>query len=279
MIPLRKLLLIIASLFSLSCPSQELFIRSEPASALPARSMGVNITGYIIPYDPVFARPAQRYAGQFMIGLSRRFSMKLAAAFANIHTSKVEKESFSFYGKYRFLSKDELHKHFRLAAFLHAAYSYAPFHSEEVDLRDKTGVSTGIIATRLLNKFALSGSASITQLLDSSRFNETVYAPPRIYQAMNYSFSTGCLLFPQEYRDFNQLNVNIYMEFLAQQTLTEHKYYVDFAPGLQFIIKSSLKLNIGYRIEISGDISRLSRYEWLFGIEKNFLNAWRRKSG
>jgi len=255
-----------------------LFIHSEPASTLPARSLGVNATGYIIPYDPVFAKPAQRYAGQFMIGVSSRFSMKLGAALSNIHTSNIEKESFSFFGKYRFLSKDELHKHFRLAAFLHAAYSYAPFHSEEVDLRDKTGVAAGLIATRLLNKFALSGSASIIQLLDSSRFSETVYTPPRIYQAMNYSFSTGCLLFPQVYRDFNQLNVNVYMEFLGQQTLTEHKYYIDFAPGLQFIIKSSLKLNLGYRIELSGNISRLSRYEWLFGIEKNFLNAWKKKN-
>jgi len=276
--PLQKLLLIIATHFGLPCFSQELFIHSEPASTLPARSLGANVTGYIIPYDPVFARPAQRYTGQFMIGLGKRFSAKLGAAFANMHTNTVEKESFSFFAKYRFLSKDELHRHFRLAAFLHAAYSYAPFHSEEVDLRDKTGVSAGIIATRLLNKFALSGSASITQLLDSSRFNETAYTPPRIYQAMNYSFSTGCLLFPQVYRDLNQLNVNVYMEFLAQQTLTEHKYYVDFAPGLQFIIKSSLKLNIGYRIELSGDMSRLSRYEWLFGIEKGFLNVWKGKS-
>ena len=263
-------------MFCLPCFPQELFIHSEPASTLPARSLGVNVSGYIIPYDPVFARGAQRYMGQLMMGLTKRSSIKLTAAFANMHTNNVEKESFSCYGKYRFLSKDELHKHFRLAAFLHASYSYAPFHSEEVELGDKTGISTGIIATRLLNKFALSGSASITQLLDSSRFNETVYVPARIYQAMNYSFSAGCLLFPQVYQDFNQLNVNIYMEFLAQQTLTEHKYYVDFAPGLQFIIKSSLKLNIGYRIELTGDISRLSRYEWLFGIEKTFLNAWKR---
>jgi hypothetical protein len=272
------LLLIIACFVGLPCSSQELFIHSEPASTLPARSVGVNVSANIIPYDPVFARPAQRYTGQFMIGVSNRFSMKLTAAFANIHTTSVEKESFSFYGKYRLLSRDDIHKHFRLAAFLQAAYSYAPFHSEEVDLRDKTGVSTGIIVTRLLNKFALSASASITQLLDSSRFNETAYVPPRIYEAMNYSFSAGCLLFPQEYRDFDQLNVNIYMEFLAQQTLTEHKYYVDFAPGLQFIVKSSLKLNIGYRIELSGDISRLSRYEWLFEVEKNFLNVWKTKS-
>jgi hypothetical protein len=270
--------LIIAGLFSLPCFSQELFIHTEPASTLPARSLGVNVSAFIIPYDPVFARLAQRYTGQFMIGVSKQFSMKLTAAFANMHTSNVEKESFSFYGKYRFLSKDELHKHFRLAAFLHASYSYAPFHSEEVELGDKSGISTGIIATRLLNKFALSGSASITQLLDSSRFNETAYVPTRIYQAINYSFSTGCLLFPQVYQDFNQLNVNVYMEFLAQQTLTEHKYYVDLAPGLQFIIKSSLKLNLGYRIELASNMSRLSRYEWLFGVEKSFLNAWKKKS-
>jgi len=276
--PLQKLLLIIAICYSLPSLSQELFIHSEPASTLPARSLGVKVSAAIVPYDVVFDRPAQRYSGEFMIGVSKNFSMKLDAAFANMHTSSLEKESFSFYGKYRFLSKDDVHRHFRMAAFLEACYSYAPFHNEEVELGDKTGISTGIIGTKLLNKFALSVSASLTQLLDTSRFNETVYVPTRIYQALNYSFSTGCLLFPQEYRDFNQLNVNVYIEFLAQQTLTQHKYYIDCAPGLQFIIKSNLKLNIGYRIELTGDMSRLSRYQWLFGFEKNFLNVWKRKT-
>jgi len=276
---LQKLLLIIAIVFNLPLHSQELFVNSEPASTLPARSLGGKLTANIIPYDRVFARPAERYLAEFMIGVSKNLSVKLGAGFSNVHTSSFDLESFSFFSKYRFLSNDELHKHFRMAAFLNASYSYAPFHYDEVELMgDKSGISTGIIATRLLNKFALSASAGLTQLLDSSRFNEVVYVPARIYQAMNYSLSLGYLLFPREYVNFKQVNVNVYMEFLAQQTLTQNKYYIDFAPAFQFIINSSWKLNAGYRVELGSNMSRLTASKWLLGFEKNFLNVWKRKS-
>jgi hypothetical protein len=245
---------------------------------LPARSLSIKLSAYIVPYDRVFARAAERYLTEFMVGVNKKLSLKIGAGFSNMHTSSFEKESFSFYGKYRFFSQDDVHKHFRMAAFLNGSYSYAPFHYDEVELMgDKTGISMGIIATQLLNKFALSASVSHTQLLDSSRFNKVVYIPTRIYQAMNYSFSYGYLLFPREYKDFNQLNLNLYVEFLAQQTLTQGKYYIDFAPAMQFIINSNLKLNASYRIELAGNMQRISQYKWLFGFEKSFLNVWKRK--
>jgi hypothetical protein len=135
----------------------------------------------------------------------------------------------------------------------------------------------GLIATKLLHKFALSGSLSHTQLLDSSRFNDVVYVPTRIYQAINYSVSSGYLLFPREYEDLDQLSVNLYMELLGQQTLTQDKYYFDLAPALQFIINSNLKLNLSYRVQLAGNMNRTSENRLQFNLEKNFLNVWKRK--
>jgi hypothetical protein len=275
---LQKLLLIIL-FYSSSSFSQELFVNSEPASTFPARSLGVKVLANYVPYDKVFDRAAERYLTQVMIGIAKNFSLSLGAGFSNMHTSDFERESFSLFCKYRFFSQDDVHKHFRMAAFLDASYSYAPFHNDEAELTgDKGGISLGVIATKLLNKVALSTSISHTQILDSSRFNETVYVPTRIYKAMNYSISSGYLLIPREYKNFNQLNVNLYMELLAEQTLTQNKYYIDIAPAVQFIINSNLKLNISYRKEITGNMSRISDYKWLFGVERNFLNAWKKKS-
>jgi len=275
---LQKLLLIIAILCSLSSSSQELFVNSEPASVLPARSLSVKLSGYFITYDKIFDRPAQRYLTELLIGVNKKLMLRVGASFSNMHTSSFKTESFALYSKYRFFSQEEIHRHFRMALFFNASYSYAPFHGEEVELMgDKTGIAMGLIATQLLNKFALSGSISHTQLLDSSRFNEVAYVPTRIYQAMNYSFSAGYLLFPRDYEGFDQLNVNLYMELLGQQTLTQDKYYIDLAPALQFIINSNLKLNISYRVQLSGNMNRLSENKLQFNLEKNFLNVWKRK--
>jgi hypothetical protein len=233
------------------------------------------LSGYYVSYDRVFDRSADRYVAEVMMGLYKKLSLRMGAGFSNMHTSSFKRESFFLYGKYRFLSLDEIHRHFRMAAFFNASYSYAPFHYDEVELMgDKTGVAIGIIATQLWNKFALSGSVSYTQLLDSSRFNDVVYIPTRIYQAINYSLSSGYLLFPREYKDFNQLNVNLFMELLAQQTLTQHKYYVDLAPAIQFIINSNLKLNLSYRMQLRSNMQRISKNKWQFSLERTFLNVF-----
>jgi len=139
---------------------------------------------------------------------------------------------------------------------------------------DKTGVAVGIIATQLSNKFALSGTVSHSQLLDSSRFNDVVYLPTRIYQAINYSLSSGYLLFPREYKNFNQLNVSVFLELLAQQTISPGKYYFDLAPAAQFILNSNLKLNLSYRAQLSSDMQRISKNKWQFSLERTFLNTF-----
>jgi hypothetical protein len=270
---MKKLLVSILSFASLLASSQELYVITEPASNMPAKSMSVKLTGQFIQDNKVFDRPAQRFMPEIMLGINKNLMLHVSSTFANMNTSHFNYESVSFYGKYRFLADDDLHRHFRMAAFLNASHTSSPFHYEELNLKgDKTGAEAGLIATQLWNKLAVSGAVSNIQLLDSSRFNDIVYLPERIYQAMNYSLSAGYLLLPREYRSYNQLNVNVYFEILAQQTLTQHRYYIDFAPAIQFIFNSNAKLNVGYRFEASGNMDRMSKESWLISFERTFLN-------
>jgi hypothetical protein len=60
--------------------------------------------------------------------------------------------------KYRFYSEDDLNSHFRMA---YGRYSFnrADIHQEQIEiLGHNTGFETGIIATKLLKKVAISSS-------------------------------------------------------------------------------------------------------------------------
>ena len=142
---------------------------------------------------------------------------------------------------------------------------------------DKSGLQVGLIATQLWHKLAVSGTVSHTQVLDESRTDKILYVPERIYQVMNYSASAGYLLLPREYTDYKQLNINLYTELLAQQALDRSGYYIDLAPAIQVIFGSNTKLNVGYRFEINGDMSRMADKSWLISLERTFLNALRKK--
>lgn len=272
---MRRSFIVIAVLLSLESHTQELFVFSEPASNMPAHSISVKLTDHFVTDDGTYNRFSHRIMPQVMFGISKKLMLHIGGTVSNMHTPELRYESVSFYAKYRFLSKDEIHKHFRMAVFADASATKAPFHYDEITLMgDKSGVEAGIIATQLWHKFALSGTVSHTQVLDKSRNDKTViYVPARIYQSMNYSLSAGYLLLPKEYSDYKQTNVNIYTELLAEQSLGINKYCVDLAPALQFIFNSNLKLNVGYRFQLSGNMSRMSGNSWQISLERTFLGA------
>ena len=77
------------------------------------------------------------------------------------------------YAKYRFLSYDEVHKHFRMAAFFQGSYSKnQPYYDELSMDGDQSGIQLGIIATQLINKLAVSASLSNVQVLQTSRWEK-----------------------------------------------------------------------------------------------------------
>ncbi len=276
---MRGLIFTLLFIILLKTKAQELFVSTKPASNISARSISLIVSDHYAPNDAVYDRPANRFMPELNVGLSKKIMLSAGGSFSNMHTYKFKPESIFGYVKYRFLAHDDMHKHFRMAAFVQGSHTIAPFHYDEIGLTgDKSGIEGGVIATQLWNRFALSGSVSHVQLLDKSRFNETVYLPERVYEAMNYSLSSGYLFLPIEYKSYKQLGVNLYFELLAQQALDKSAYFIDAAPAVQFILFSNTKLNACYRLQLSGDAQRMSKTSWLFTIERNFLNVWKAKA-
>ncbi len=265
-------------LFCGNLSAQELYVYTEPASNIPARSLSARLTGMYIPSQKPYYRNMKRIMPSVSLGLSAKWMLSAGASFADMHTDNFRWESVWLYGKYRFLSRDELHSHFRMAAFADIAYTRSPFHFDEVSLQgDKDGIQLGIIATQLWHKLALSATVSHTQVMHDSRFDKVLYQPSRIYQAMNYSLSAGYLVLPREYTSYKQTNLNLYLEMMAQQSLDRKAYYVDLAPALQLIFNSNTKLNIGYRFQLGSDMERMATHSWQITLDRTFLNAIRRK--
>jgi hypothetical protein len=276
---MKKKFLAILVFCSYLAKAQELYVYTEPASNMPARSLSTKFTANYNGRQVGESRLTQRYTPELMFGINKEWMVHVGGTFADMHTKKFRWESVYLYGKYRFLSNDELHSHFRMAAFADIAYSRSPFHFDEVSLQgDKSGAQLGLIATQLWNKLAVSGTVSHTQALHKSRNSKTdIYIPSRIYQVMNYSLSAGYLVLPFQYTDYKQTNLNIYAEVLAQQSLDRKAYFVDLAPAVQLIFNSNAKLNLGYRFQLKGDMVRMTENSWLISFERTFLNALRKK--
>ncbi len=275
---MRQLFILVLLLAAFRMSGQELYVFSEPASNVPAHSLSVKLTNHFVTSDKIYGRFSNRLMPQVYLGLSKKFMMAAGGTFANMHTPNFRYESVNLYAKYRFLSKDELHKHFRMAVFAEASSTRAPFHYDEITLMgDKSGVELGVIATQLWHKLALSGTVAHTQVLDESRTNKVLYIPARNYQSMNYALSAGYLVLPKEYKDYRQTNLNLYAELLAQQTLDRSTYFVDLATAMQLIFNSNAKLNLGYRFQLGGNMQRMTSNSWLISFERTFLGALKKK--
>lgn len=216
-----------------------------------------------------------------MFGLNKNWMVHLGANFSNMHQQSFNWEGARLYAKYRFLSNDDVHKHFRMAAFASGTYSRNHLDHNEINIQmgEQTGVQAGLIATQLWNRFAISATGSWNEVLDEERWDKL---QPGMFavRAVNYSLSAGYLLLPFEYTDYNQTNINLYAELLGSRNINfpQEKYYVDLAPSVQAIFNSTAKLNLGYRFQLSSDIYRLTKNSWMISFEYIFLNALRKKA-
>ena len=272
---MRKIIPAILCFISMHISAQELYVFTEPASNMPAKSLSLRITANLMGPQSWHNRFMQRYTPELMFGISKKIMVHTAATFADMHTTNFRWESIYIYGKYRFFSKDDVHRHFRMALFGEGSYSRSPFHNDEISLLgDKSGVQAGLIATQLINKLAVSATIGHTQVLDQSRYDKVIYVPSRAYQSLNYSLSVGYLLIPRQYTNYNQLNINFYTELLGQKTLDRKTYFTDLAPAFQFIFNSNFKINIGYRFQLNGTSERMSKQSWQISVERTFLNVY-----
>ncbi len=273
MTTMKKLLFLLLLYFAQQATAQELYVFSNPASNVPAASLTLK-NGSMFNRSIHTDKIVQRHMPEVMLGLNKNLMVSANATFSNMHSSKkVDFESWRLYVKYRFLSKDELHKHFRMAVFAAGSYSNNHLDHNEINfMGDQSGIQAGIIATQLWHKLAVSGTVSYNEVLQDREWKKDplgLYA----YSALNYSLSAGYLLFPKEYKDYRQTNFNIYCELLGSRLLdfNKEKYYIDLAPAVQFIFNSKAKLNLGYRFQLAGDIYRLSKRMYYVSYEHTFL--------
>ncbi|MBS4043903.1 MAG: hypothetical protein KGZ59_08830 [Chitinophagaceae bacterium] len=271
---MKPLFYTIILLFSAQFSSaQELFVFTEPASNMPAKSLGFrNMT--MIGTGGSNNQTNVHIMPEVMVGFNNKWMAHVQGFLSNVN-NKFVAEGFSSYVKYRFLSNDEVHEHFRMAAFARASYNNALVHQDEIEtMGHNSGFETGIIATQLLHKTALSTSVSFERAIYNNIDPKDAGQPN---SAINYTFSFGQLLLPKVYSNYQQTNVNFMVELLGQRLINSHKSYLDIGPSVQFIFNSVTRLDFGFRTPIYSNMERTSTNLYLIKVEHNLFNVLKRK--
>jgi hypothetical protein len=275
--------------------AQELFPMDENASNVPKGVLGVR--AFDETYQEV-ARLRNLFGIKLMYGLLPRLTIMATGTESNhhgaefppnlaSHTHNGNKTTYStgnfargayypyqfngfyLYAKYRFLSIDAQNEHFRMAAYGEWSNVNVAHDETEPDLLDDTkGYGGGLIATYLHKRiaFSLSGGfdmpGSYTGMSPDVNGGADIQTELFYGSAVDYHLSVGYLLFPRHYDNYNQTNINLYVEFMGksyqqavvqqygglitlpiQTPLLQAGNYVDIYPGIQAIIKSNLRID------------------------------------
>lgn len=286
---MKKILIALFTCAAFPAQAQELYVSSEPASNMPARSVGLRMTNKFFKMEHD-GRTAFRFEPEVMFGINRRFMVHVTGYMANAMQPGTRFEGGSIYAKYRFLSQDEPHAHFRMAAYVKGSIIDNPFtpapdgeHNElnyannEADLEgNNSGISGGIIATKLVHKMAVSGTLAYNRFTNNIKNDLTANFSRNM---LNYSLSFGYLTLPVTYKSYEQTNLNLYVELLGKANVDNgvKGNYVDIAPAIQFIFNSTTRLDLSYRWELAGNIVRNMPSSFTVRIEHNIFNAFKHK--
>ncbi len=270
---LKKIIAVFINFVCLSvCFGQELFTYTEPASNMAAKSIGVRINNTLM-YDNFEKENTFHALPEVMFGLSKNLMMH-AEGFLSTRKKALVAEGGAVYLKYRFYSVDDVHSHFRMAVFARYANNNSEIHQQAIDLNGhNSGYELGCIATKLINKTALSSSVSLLHADDNAGNNIFNY-PSNQRNAVGYTFSVGKLMIPKEYVSYKQVNMNAMLETLCQTNLETGRTYADVAPVIQLIFLSRMRADFSYRLPISKALYRTAPEGALLRFEYNFFNAF-----
>ncbi len=295
---MKKLLFILFSCCSFLAYAQELYVSTEPASNMPSGSIGLRLNSKLFKMNHDGKYNGYRIEPEIMFGLNKNTMIHIAGYASDMFQKNLKIEGASIYGKYRFFSQDEVHEHLRLAAFAKFAISNNPllreinkpqyfpdgtggfithdvlsyYQSNDIDLDgSNSGLSTGVVATKLKDKLAVSASLGYAYRMNNIDHKIPAYQP---LHAFNYTASAGLLLLPREYTDYKQTNVNLYVELLGSSFIDKKQYYTDIAPAVQFIFNSIARLDLSYRTQLAGNTKRLSNNYFMVRLEYNLLNVF-----
>ncbi len=292
---MRKILLhsILFISISFQLKSQELFPHVDPASNIPKGVAAIRIINEGFNEVNQF-RFAQRYRFMFgitsklMASVSFNLSNKHAGNYADnfiayhnsigYHTHGIKNggkypfiyNSFTANMRYRFLSVDGTKSHFRMVAYAELSSGKGAHAIAEPDLMGSTsGAAVGMTATKLKNRFAISGTiGGIFPQQHNEALSDSIIIGIKHGKAFNYSLSMGLLCLPLKYKDYKQTNVNIYAEFIGkaykgakiyrngEEVLIDHVpalgkgNYMEFRPSVQFIFDSNLRVDLSYGMPI-----------------------------
>lgn len=249
--------------------SQELFVVSDPASNVPANTLSVRLSQSLFKEEFVSGYN-YHLMPEVTYGLNKNLMFR-ASAFVSDRSNQLVTEGGSFYTKYRFYSTDDLNSHFRLAAFGRYSFNNADIHQEQIEIMGhNTGFETGLVATKLIKKVAISSSISFEKALD----NKPNYPFPDDFgdNATNYTVSFGKLVYPKKYTSFKQTNINLMVELVGQTINENGKSYLDVVPAIQFIFNSQARLDLAYRYELMSSMLRTAPNGIYFNLEYNFFN-------
>jgi hypothetical protein len=262
---------------SITSAGQELYVFEEPASNMPGNSLALKYSlKSAREVDNNSKYTSSRNMLEVQFGLNKKWELHPFVTLSDMYTNRTMKyESIGFYAKYRFLSLDDIHKHFRAASFIKSAFSKNKLKYDELNADgDQTALQGGVIFTQLIHKLAVSTTIGLTEVVDKSRWNKNGDFG---YQSLNYSLSSGYLFFPKKYTSFNQPNFNIYCEFIGAIGIDKKVSFLDMAPALQVILNSNTKINAGYRFQLSGNAYRMANTGFLLSFERTFLNALQKR--
>ena len=267
---MKQFLVFVIMTISINVSAQELFVVTEPASNMPTGSIGVRLAQSLMKEN---YKPGYNYhiMPEIMWGANKNLMLH-AAAFVSNRNKNLVTEGGSIYAKYRFLSKDDLHKHFRMAAFGRVSLNNSDIHQEEINtMGHNSGFETGIVATQLINKIAISASSSFEKATNNS---ETYKFPAsQSNSATNYTLSFGRLMYPNKYKSYKQTNINLMMEFMGQTLNRNGKSFLDIVPSLQFIINSQARIDVAYVKEIYSNMLRTAPNGLYLKLEYSFFNV------
>jgi len=283
-------LTILSPLFS---KGQELFIRQEPASNVPKGMIGARLSSEEF-REGKQIRTEESF--RLMYAITSRFEVMVTAGIGNHHLATLPPEltstdngtlrlhshnkqlgfprpyrfsGINLYGKYLLLKDDGNQSHFRVAVFGEGS-AFPPAHDEaEPDLGgDNAGAGAGFVVTQLYHKLAysISGEYIIPAAYKEKTNNVVLHYP----NAVKYEASFGFRVLPWRYKDYKQLNLNVYAEFggksFGDAQLTKNgeqsnltgaytllaDSYLEFHPGVQFIINSNTRIDLSMGFNIIG---------------------------
>jgi hypothetical protein len=267
---MRMIVLFILLILSIGVQAQELFVVTEPASNAPAGSIGLRI-GQSMFKEKLKEGYNYHLLPEITWGINKNLMVR-SAVFMSNRNNKLVAEGGTLYAKYRFFSADDVHSHFRMAAFGRYSMNKADIHQEEIEtVGHNTGYEGGLVATQLIQKVAISSSVSFEKAYNNNP--DYVFPASQSSSATNYTLSIGRLMHPKKYVSFKETNINLMLEFLGQVLNENGKSYLDIVPSIQFIINSQARLDFAYRRQLYSSMLRSAPDGFYLNFQFNFFNV------